>query len=48
MVMSPKGFVKECIVPDGMTIRENVEKREMNVMPPFGCQSAHSQGRETA
>jgi len=48
MVMSPTGFVKEGIMSDGMTIRENFEKREMNFMSPFGCQSAHSNGREKA
>ena len=31
---------------DGMTIRENFEKREKNFMSPFGCQSAHSKGRK--
>jgi dGTPase len=33
---------------DGMTIRENFEKREKNFMSPFGCQSADSKGREVA
>ena len=33
---------------DGMTIRENFEKRENNFMSPFGCQSAHSKGRVRA
>jgi len=31
---------------DGLTIRENFEKREKNFMSPFGCQSADSRGRE--
>jgi len=31
---------------DGLTIRENFEKREKNFMSPFGCQSAYSRGRE--
>ena len=35
-------------MPDGMTIRENFEERESNFMSPFGCQSAHSKGREKA
>jgi len=33
-------------MPDGMSIRENFEKREKNFMSPFGCQSANSRGRE--
>ena len=32
----------------GLTIRENFENREKNFMSPFGCQSAHSKGRERA